>query len=262
MQPINIVPRKYLEETANQPYHISLYQELIKDDEYMAFYKRMLAEGKFVMMDNGAAEGVNPTLDELLPIYDELQPSEIILPDVVGQKEETLRRTKEAYERLVDMGYHEKMQFMAVPQGATFTEWLECMHVMISQEHITTIGVSKFVTKLYKDELGESVNVRLECVDAIINYAFENKLRVPEIHLLGCYYTPYEVGDIEQTFPDAVRSTDSAIAYVYTRNGMQIEEDERPDQKEIDFSGNDVAHEHLELLKTNMKQYTKICCGN
>ena len=262
MQPINIVPRAYLEETANQSHHIALYQELAKNDEYLEFYKRMLAEGKFVMMDNGAAEGVNPTLEELLPVYDELQPSEIILPDVVGQKEETLNRSKNAYTKLVEMGYHERMQFMAVPQGATFSEWLECMHIMIKQEHITTIGVSKFVTKLYKEELGENVNVRLECVDAIVNYAVENNLRVPQIHLLGCYYTPYEIGQIESTFPGAVRSTDSAIAYVYSRNGMQIEDDERPDQKEIDFSGNDVASEHLELLRANMKQYANICCGN
>lgn len=261
METINITPRAYLEETANQPYHIALFQELVKRDEYMEFYKRMLAEGKFVMVDNGAAEGVNPGCMELMPIYDELQPSEIILPDVVGDKEETLHRTREAYQILTAKGYHEKMQFMAVPQGKTFSEWLTCMHEMVRQQHITTIGVSKFVTKLYKDELGAEVNVRLECVDAIINYATENKLIVPQIHLLGCYYTPYEIREIEQTFPGVVRSTDSAIAYVFTRNNMSIEDDERPDQLEINFSGNDVQEDNIELLRANMQQYSKMCKG-
>ena len=259
MQPISIVPSPLLSHVANQEFQMCLYQEAKKDPIYAQFYKEQIAAGKFVLLDNGAAEGVNPTWQELVPIYEELGPSEIILPDVVGEKEETLKRSSEAYIELKGLGFHNKMQFMGVPQGRTFSEWLDCLRVMMIQDHITTIGVSKFVTKLFAEELGATTNVRLECVDAILNHPSRKKV---QIHLLGCYYTPYEIQEIEAAFPGKVRSTDSAIAYVYARNSLSINTATRPDQKEIDFQQNDIPEYDTtgkDLLDRNIELYSKIC---
>lgn len=264
MQAINIVPREYLQLTTDADFHMSLYQEIMKKDEYAFFYREVRKAGKFVIMDNGAAEKVNPSWEELLHGYDTTNPTEIILPDVVGNKDETLRRTSAAYDAFCQKDLHEKYQFMCVPQGSTFQEWLDCMDEMMTQECVTTLGVSKFVTKLLSEEL-QNVNIRLECVDAIKQTAKRHGIVCPQIHLLGCYYTPYEVGEIEAAFPGVVRSTDSAIAYVYSRNGLYLDQEERPDQNEINFSGDEIVPSRdgkmsaLELLRYNMQKYADLC---
>lgn len=256
MQVATILPTPLLNEV-NQDYNMCLYQVVKECPEYAEYFRNIKAQGKFVIMDNGAAEGVNPTAQELMEIYPLVEPSEIVLPDVVYDQHETLARTKEAYQLFVDNGLHEKYQFMAVPQGSNFNEWLECMRTMIRQEHITTIGVSKFVTPRFQAEMGMDANVRKECVDAIL-IAAQAIGRDIQIHLLGCWSNPIEIGSICQTFEDQVRGTDSGIAYVYTRAGVTYTPDtNRPDNNEIDFINGTV--DDIELLHTNIDTWVDYC---
>ena len=220
MRVATIVPTPYLEEVAQEDYNMCLFQEVVSQPNYAKFFKSQVEEGKFVIMDNGAAEGSNPEAEELLAAYPLVNPSEVVLPDVVGEKDITIEKTRFAYAMFVAAGLEKTTQFMAVPQGADFKEWLECMREFIAQPFITTIGISKFVSKLYAEELGEGTNVRLECVDAVLAAA-EKINKDIQIHLLGCYETAVEIGEIAKVFDDEVRGTDSAMAYVLTRNGQQ-----------------------------------------
>lgn len=257
MKVATIVPTPYLEETKEDSYFMCLYQEVKKNPEYAAFFKARKEEGKFVIMDNGAAEGVNPTAAELLPIYSLVEPNEIVLPDVVYNKEETVRRTKEAYNLFSEYDLEKKYKYMAVPQGETFSEWLECLRLFLQQTNITTIGVSKFVTPKFQKEMGDDANVRLECVDAIITIA-EMMDRDIEIHLLGCWKDPSEIHRIAEVFGPKVRGTDSGIAYVYTRNNVEYTPGtDRPDNDEIDFTHGEVIDKAL--LRKNKEAYVAQC---
>lgn len=256
MEIATILPAPLLHLTRNDEYHMCLYQEVMENPEYAKFFRERRAEGKFVIMDNGAAEGVNPLADALLPVYPLVDPSEVVLPDVIYDKAETLRRTKEAYLKFEDAGV--PCRFMAVPQGNCYTEWLECLEEMLEQPRIVTIGISKFVTPKFKDEMGPGANVRLECVDAVLHAATQRGRTDIEIHLLGCWENPKEIGEIAAAYGDRVRGTDSAIAYVYTRNEVAYDPAiERPDNDEIDFKEGTV--ENMKLLEDNIDAWIGYC---
>ena len=257
MQIATILPTPHLDEIANDTYHMCLYQEMISNPEYAKFYQDRIAEGKFVIMDNGAAEGVNPTIEELIPVWEQYKPREVVLPDVVGNYDETLAKFEQSYSLMAEKGLLGKYHIMAVPQGETFTAWIDCMKEMVRRRYVTTIGVSKFTTKLYQKVLGKETNVRLECVDHILAET-ENSSRPPiEIHLLGCHNHPTEIGQIANIFP-SVRGTDSAIAYVYTRKNRELTRDRRrPDNKHIDFKKGTV--DNIQLLRDNIDRWKTFC---
>lgn len=257
MKVATILPTPLLGLEPSTEYNMCLYQVLKESPEYYKYFKKLKDKGQFVIMDNGAAEGVNPAIEDLLLMYESLRPSEAILPDVVYDKEETLRRTKEAYIAMCENNMHQWMQYMAVPQGNNYTEWVECMSEMMQQRFITTIGVSKFVTPKFQTEMGYGANVRLECVDAILTEAAKRQVGI-QIHLLGCWDDPKEIGQIHKAFGSNIRGTDSAIAYVHARAGnLYASGDPRPDNDEIDFISGTVADKNT--LKFNMVAWLKEC---
>lgn len=257
MKVATILPTPLLGKEPSMDYNMCLFHIVRDNDEYASYFRELSEQGKFVIMDNGAAERVNPSHEELMEVYGKVNPTEIVLPDVVYDTWETTKRTREAYQAFVAAGLHEKYQFMAVPQGNDWISWLNCAKLFLMQEHITTIGISKFVTPKLQEELGAETNVRLECVDAILTLAKELNRDV-QIHLLGCWESPEEVGEIDAAFGDKVRGTDSAIAYVFTRAGQVYETGKkRPDNYEIDFHRGTV--EDLELLNKNMVSWIDAC---
>ncbi len=249
---INIVPTCLLERTNNQEMFMCLYQEAMASEAYAAFFRKMVKLGKFVIMDNGAAEGQNPSPIQLLNAYQMVNPSEVILPDVVGNKNETLRQGKEAIEAFKRAGFFGKSRIMAVPQGATLAEWIECLDEMLTWP-IDTIGVSKFITNLYKDERPKDSCIRNTAVKAI------NLRSSIDIHLLGCWENALELSKVETLNPGRVRSTDSAIAYVYSRNNKLLLQGDRPDQKEIDFDRDTAGDLNMDILQSNLDAYRQIC---
>ena len=262
MKVATILPVPLLDTLAgDQSYQMCLFQVIKDNPEAAAYFKKQRELGHFVIMDNGAAEGVNPTAEDLMEVYPLVNPSEIVLPDVVYDKAETIRRSRDAYCLFREHDLDDKYQFMGVPQGNCFTEWLECMKVFLAQPAITTIGVSKFVTPKFQDEMGKNVNVRLECVDAILTEA-EKLERSVQIHLLGCWENPAEIGKIAQVYGDKVRGTDSGIAYVYTRAGVLYDTwNARPDNDELDFHNGTLEKGSIYLLQQNIEAWTKHCQG-
>lgn len=257
MKVATILPTPLLGMEPNKEYNMCLYHIVKSNDTYAKHFRELREQGQFVIMDNGAAEGVNPSYEELIPVYAKVHPSEIVLPDVVYNKVETIKRTVAAYNEFERNSLQEVYQFMAVPQGETFNDWLDCLTTFLSLPHITTIGVSKFVTPKFQKEMGDDANVRLECVDAIVRLAHRMK-RPVQIHLLGCYDNPKEIAEINRIFEDVVRGTDSAIAYVYSRAGVKYEPNvDRPDNNEIDFHNGTV--DDIELLQYNMDRWEVIC---
>lgn len=259
MKVCTIVPTPLLHVTKDDDYFISLFQVLRDNPTYMQFMKDRLAEGKYVFTDNGQAEGENPTPEEMLPILKELHPREVILPDVICNYAETLRQTREAYMFFMQSDLPEDIMFFAVPQGATFAEWVECMKEFIRQPNIVTLGVSKFVTPQFQAEMpGE--NVRKACVDAIFAELAEVGRDDLEVHLLGCWEDAEEIKEIVQAHPYIVRGCDSAFAYVFARAGKTLEAGaKRPDNHEIDFHNGTV--EDQELLLSNINTWVETCLG-
>ncbi len=207
-----IVPLKFLSLTSLNHYHMCLAHLVLKNEAYRDFYRKMSDQGKYVMVDNGACEGEKMSYDDLIKVYELINPTEIILPDVLFNMDETLDRSRYFLENY-DLS---KYKIMAVPQGKNPIEWKRCCEKMLKMEKVDSIGIPKW--------LGDRVE---EC-EMLVDSG-------KEIHLLGCNRNPSTIKKCIEV-NSRVRGCDSAFAYLCSKAGVKVidENTERPDET-IDF---------------------------
>lgn len=234
-----IVPVSHLKQIEDNHYHMCL-AHLVSNNKYAEFYKRMSNHGKFVLMDNGAAEGSQLATHELLAMYTMVNPTEIVLPDTLNDCVDTLRKTLSFANVYSDLPY----RFMGVPQGKDFDEWCACVEVMLREPRINTIGVSKFLNIATGND-----EIRFHACAYIQKVTEALGRRDIEVHLLGCDEGPAIVKEIQALFP-FVRGCDSAFAYIAAQADVEItEETERP-WGDIDFIDGTTNYRNLaERLK-------------
>lgn len=233
----HIVSSDLLDMIEGRDFYMCLANIASKDEKYCEFYKKQVQNGKFVLLDNGAAEADQMTLDVMWSVIEKINPSEVILNDSLLNGEETIKKSLEALKFYEEKGY--EGQYMFVPQGKNYEEWKECYKNM-DLSKISTIGVSKFVTSGWNDS-----NARYKCCFYI------NETR--SIHLLGCHENIDEVKRISKNFWN-VRSNDTAIAFIYAQANKKIREGNRP-EGEINFIESGFNEEQKQLLKTNMELF-------
>lgn len=233
-----IVPRSCLQLIEKNHYHMCLahlvYEERrgdvvgsegTGDHRYTDFYRRMSDEGKFVLMDNGVAEGSQLQVDDLLEMYELVNPTEIVVPDTLFDAKDTLAKLDEFLLKHSDLPY----RFMAVPQGNNLPEWLECARKMLTYRRVNTIGISKFLNIATGDS-----TIRYDAAAGVQAIAeFLDRTDV-EIHLLGCDEGPATVNWIHNRIP-MVRGCDSAFAYIAAQAGVVIGSDTKRPEGTIDF---------------------------
>lgn len=220
-----IVPVGSLNETESNQYHMCLAHLVggssIQSKLYTSFYRRMSEEGKYVLMDNGAAENSQLDFANLIKSYDLINPTEIILPDVLCDKNETMEKTCLFYSKYHDQ--IEKYNLMVVPQGKSFEEWCVCADELIRKIPVTTIGVSKFLEMTTKDR-----SIRTKACEFLKQYDVE-------IHLLGCSEGPRVIKEARSVNPK-VRGCDSAFTYICAKAGFtSISINTTRPKGEIDF---------------------------
>lgn len=207
----HIVPRDSLYMTRDNQYHMCLAQYCL-DETYKAFFRRRAAEGKFVLLDNGAAEGTTTDIKHLFELAQELGAREVVLPDKLQHMEATMQRTKEAYDKYLEFKDRKEYGFgiMVVPQGANYDQWKRCAEQMVEMFPMaTSYGVPKALVT------AEDPYARFYAVEYLCQLLMA-KDRDAEIHLLGMNEPPAIVATIFESFP-RVRGIDSAFAYLSTQ---------------------------------------------
>lgn len=199
MKIAEIVPVSCLNYIEDKDYYMCLAQLVLKNEEYAEFYRKKAKEGKYVILDNGAAEGESLNFDDLYEAYAMIQPTEIILPDVLFDSYETIKRSVIFYQSYMA---DEECKIMVVPQAESLRKWISCTRDMLDIMPINTIGIPKW--------LG-SKN-RLYRVAASGCLAETKK----EIHLLGCSESPEVLKMCKEINPN-VRGCDSAYAYLCSK---------------------------------------------
>lgn len=225
----HIVPVNSLENTMKKGYHMCLANLVVKSAEYAKHFIHLTESGRhWVLMDNGAAEGDQLTIHELIKCCECVRPNELVLPDTLKDSKDTLFKSKDALQELKRY-YPYKMPFslMAVPQGATLEEWKECAELMVQWPDIRTIGVPKHLTSI-------SEHARIMAVQHIGKLMKKYNRYELEVHLLGCNEPPMVIESIHNVFP-FVRGCDSAYAYICTQAGVSIYSDTTRPAGEIDF---------------------------
>lgn len=220
-----IVPACCLELTKDNQYHMCLANIAARNKTYADFYKRMVSEGKYVLMDNGAAEGEQLSTASLISMYEYINPTEIVVPDTLCDGPDTLRKAVEFIAKYPDLPY----KLMFVPQGKTFEEWCNnAKALLLSFENANSVGVSKFLNIATDDPM-----IRYAAAGFIEEFNATHNRNV-EVHLLGCDEGPAIVRDIQLEYP-SVRGCDSAFAYIAAQAGTHIDDTTTRPVGEIDF---------------------------
>lgn len=247
MKTATILPQSLLHLTRNDDYHMALGHLIGKDgfEGYTQFYKNIGADpDKFLILDTGVIEGDARPVEELMEKAKLINASEMILNDVFLDKAATLKESYKAFDAVWKSDL--EIRVMAVPQGKTPIEWVECAKEMLSWG-VSTLGIPKVLTKVFEHRDG-----RLQALMEI-----QDVLQSTETHLLGCWESPMELKVIENAVRQEkivpVRGVDSAIAYAYACSDLRITDDERP-QGPIDFVGKAVD---MDILQYNIWVWKK-----
>lgn len=188
-------------------FHMFLAQKVLKEPPWSRiYYFRAQQRGQFVMLDNGAAElGTSIKFSDVLDAAQICHADEIVLPDALGNYEETLELTR----KWADTVPIRKRAM--VPQGETWELWDRCLQAMIKMGCATIC-----VPKLYEAYEGG----RVTALNIIWDHGYHE---THNVHLLGCYENPIkEVTAVRENAP-WVRSIDTAAPIAYAQHQEDID---------------------------------------
>lgn len=218
-----IPPNKNLDLMDSGDSYFALAHHYIQDSNYRQHFLdiRKNKPEAFITLDNGAAEHSLVTEEILLNIVQELQPNEVIAPDVLFDMEQTLVNFYSFIHKMNSLQLTDKTGIFACPQGSTKQEWLDCYYKMVTAKEVTCIGLSKIaVPKCWNDATGDTqiAKSRNECVELLHQKGWLTK----PVHLLGMgehnefdYYLDNKIPNI--------RSSDSCYTILAAINGIDFE---------------------------------------
>lgn len=256
-----IPPNKHLDMMDNGDNYFCLAHHYIKDSDYRQYFLdlRKTQQTSFITLDNGAAEESLVTEQILVDIVKELKPNEVVSPDVLFDKKQTLENF---YSFLLKME-HEKLledtSVFACPQGQNKEEWLECYYTMMTCPNVSCVGLSKIaVPKCWNQVTGDKLigKSRNECVQELQKMNF---LRKP-LHLLGMgEHTEFDFY-LKNKIPN-IRSSDSCYTILAAIYGISFEEGDTtriPTENayfDVDLNENQkiLAKKNIEYLKKKYK---------
>ena len=196
---------------------------------YRKFILEQKEAGKFITLDNSAAERALVTEDILIGICHELMPHEVIAPDVLFDKDTTIANAISFRERMIKEGLCNtpvdtlNINIFFCPQGKTKEDWLEAYQWGINQDWISVIGFSKIAVPnawigdlLWKDDQGI-----MEARHMAYDYLKEKGMLVKPIHCLG-QGDPTEFAYYKHPM---MRSTDSVYPVFAAVNGIDFNVD-------------------------------------
>lgn len=223
MRPVPIVPLALVRELAPLASSHLILPQYWDDEEhgedYRETYKFLRNRGDHVVLDNGVAEGLDSeqTLSNVLAIADELRPTEVVAPDVIGNPEETVQRSLQFLEspEYVELLAKHNTSAMIVLQLRDDNPWREQIDYQLqrysqnvnAQAYISAFGLSKFLPV-------SRLAVAMYLTQVIPNLWGG---QVPAFHLLGVGDSIEEVVAIDQSefqkASNAIRSNDTAMPF-------------------------------------------------
>ena len=157
----------------------------IKYEFYRDFVQDQKKKGKYITLDNSAAERSLVTEDTLIEICHELVPDEVIAPDVLFDKNKTISNYKTFRDRMKTEGLLDKIKIFFCPQGNTMTEWMSCFEFAVLDPDIEVIGFSKIaIPKCFLGENQDDQGIK-EARHLAYDYVKSIGLLIKPIHCLG-----------------------------------------------------------------------------
>lgn len=228
----------------------------LQHETYREFFHARKNEGNFILLDNSAAEKSLVTEDILLDICEQLLPDEVIPPDVLFDQIQTEQNLLSFIEKMKERNLFGKgVKIFFCPQGTIRQEWIQSYMFGLSNEHVSTIGLSKIaVPKCWAQEVDDQGidEARNEC----IQYLSDSDLIQKPLHLLGmggpmeyAYYTQLPIPQQK-----LLRSTDSCYSVLAATEGLSWENGqfERIKTPHHYFEYPTLTTPQIELAKSNV----------
>lgn len=142
---------------------------------------------RYTILDNGADEGDPAGGEDLWGLVEKIRPDELILPDVLKDKDATYEASMEFYNEFV-LGSRSPVKLMAVAQGSTYDEWMESYRTWQDLDFIDVVGVPYDIdfhvgSKLQPQDLTQTES-RSYMRRELVNELYYSNYKKP-IHLLG-----------------------------------------------------------------------------
>lgn len=225
--------------------HMALSHLVHQSDDYAKFYQRMVSKKEYVILDNSAFEmekqgkGLDP--EPVLKASKIIGAHEVIATDVLLNGQATVDSTRNFIKEYLKFFGEEirlnkpRPKIMAVPQGNTVDEWIDCYVRLLHMQHVQVLGFSKISVPISfggpnaRKVSGGVVQARIKLLD----YLRDNKLlpsqlsqtgNAPRIHLLGGDdYSGMELDYMSTWYSKDVRSNDSSAPIWYGAQGVKFD---------------------------------------
>ena len=201
MKLASILPVKNIKHTFDGDYAMLLAH--LKD-----YYPENTNKNCYVIMDNSLIEKENAIdIIELYKAAKQCGADEIIIPDVLQDSLGTLMSLLKSYELLKEYTCdHIDIKLMAVCQGKTLEEFINCYTFLETCSYISTIGIPKIAETLHE-------NGRPGLEDLWVDSR-------KNIHLLGCYTSLNEIRNYK--YPSRIRSIDTCIPALLSQTSRNV----------------------------------------
>jgi len=190
---------------------------------YDKFFKYRAGMGDHIILDNGANEGYKISLDRLCTLANRYGVSELVLPDTMGDFEETLGQAK------LFLGHYASScpkwtKFGFVLHGANYEDaarnFAKLRGIKELYDMISVIYIPRMLVT--KKEPGARISLAYYIHGH--NNRFVSRNQEKQIHLLGA--SPIcmtEVRDARKSV-SAIRSMDTSAPYVYALKGKHVDD--------------------------------------
>lgn len=230
-----IPPFDYINTTRARKYHLVLSHLLgSPHGGYDEFYRTLKQhnEGAFVILDNSAHELTEgESIERMLTLGSRVNADEIVIPDHLFNREETVLNAKNALSSLLEpftdifMKYRPRLMFVA--QGKSRKDYTLCwtdLSIMIRDFR------RSFLDKFgFKPEITLGVSKDYEIFDGGLMRILKGTV-IPiassfgaDVHILGWGHDLWAHRTIAEELGDQVRSTDSAKPWVYGYHSIFLE---------------------------------------
>jgi len=164
-------------------YNFILLHRYINDERYRDIVDQYVLNKQFTILDNSCFELGKALSNDLIVKYvNIINPQIFVLPDVLGDMQTTLKRTRE----FLEMYPHLESKAMAVIQGNTPDEFIECYKAYDNEfPHLPMIGIPFCFNWAFENNLTpvEHALERVKLIDKLERHINKDTLH----HLLGTW---------------------------------------------------------------------------
>jgi hypothetical protein len=249
-----------------------LLAHLLEIPEYKDFYlwKRVHRPEAHFTLDNSAHElKEGQAIERLMSIASELQVNEVVIPDALFNAEKTVDNLIVSLDYLInDHQFTGLYNYMLVPQGETFEEYVWCLEEMLQSYHtVMSRFPNKFrppvigVSKDYDDMFHGGLERLIETVILPKSSMYGPKRL--QIHLLGWMRSLWKLNPINNRFGRMIRSVDSSRPFTFAmfnvnlRNHIDSVEPNYPGRPD-DFFTRPWDIERTELARVNSEVFLRM----